>query len=271
MGRLPLLVALIATVAFASAADAGPDAPTDPGNRDVGESKWCPAFREQLKSAEDYKAANAGHPRMNEIDQAISMARTALDACLKQARDIAEHGTAAQQYADSVRRQQREAEQREAAEQLDAEEKMRDPVFGRARLSALLCYVASARKHAKEILDEQRQGARAGLGVIDKELVYEYQGELVILSKVERMVKADLKTRKVSALACKPEPSQTFADCIHNSRMAPATLDPGENEHTAEAERVVGFSLDCTPWDRLAQSASAASDAPADRKPRRHR
>lgn len=219
---------------------------------DVGtESSWCPVFRAELRSAEEFKAQNAGHPRMGEIDQKISMARTALEACLKQARDVAEHGTPAQRYANQVRREVREREEKEAADQREAEVRAKDPAFTRVRLSALLCYVASSRQHAKEIIDDQRRGARSGLGVIDKEQVYEYQGELVIMSKLERLVKADLKAHKSSPLPCKPAAGKDFADCIHAIRMAPSSVDPGENEYTAEATLISESSETCTPWKRL--------------------
>jgi hypothetical protein len=136
--------------------------------------------------------------------------------------------------------QRREQErQAEASEQGAVDEAMKDPRFVRAELSTELCYVAGSKKHAKQMVDNQRQQARAGLGVIDKEEVYTWQGELLIMSKLDGLVRGELHHRKLSPGTCDPKVSDTFASCIDDVRQSTMILGAGDDEYLADAKRIL--------------------------------
>jgi hypothetical protein len=144
--------------------------------------------------------------------------------------------------------QRREQErQAEASEQDVVDEAMKDPRFVRAELSNELCYVAASKKHAKQMLDNQRQQARAGLGVIDKEEVYTWQGELLILSKLDGLVRGELRHRKLSPGTCDPKVSDTFASCIDDVRQSTMILGAGDDEYMSSAKRIFDAGPGCMP------------------------
>lgn len=184
------------------------------------ESEWCPFQRDAVRSAEQFKAANSGNPRMAEIDQAVVGARKALDACLRESRDVKEHGTRDQQLHAQAVREIAEREQQEAADQKALDDLRRDPKFIRMRLSALLCYQAGERRKYQGRIDEQKRGARIG-GVIDKEQVYEAQQEIVAMDRLGESIKRSLKSARIKPMDCRriaPEKLEDFISCIDGKR-----------------------------------------------------
>jgi hypothetical protein len=218
------------------------------------------------RAAEDCLA----QARMGIQRQAVEQAR--VTAYLEKQREAADRAEKERQ-AGRVRAQAmqetraREQAETEAAEKRESEARAIDPAFTRAQLSAQLCYMASSRKHAKGMIDNERQGARAGLGIIDKEEVYKWQGELVIMAKLERLAKAALKARKLSPLACKADTvASDFADCIDNVRQGTMIVDEDEDEYLASAKRIAEYAPSCTPWKRLTPEASASDSATSTEK-----
>jgi hypothetical protein len=267
MTRWTILAAL--AVAFLGARADAQDAGRAPGDAIEGYRSQCLA---------DVAATGAFPDRTKANDYCLGIARSNAARDEKLRSESAPMMTAAQQKFDQLERDDRarraahakkfDEEQRsaEAAERAEEDAKMKDPTFTRGRLSLLLCYAAVSRKHAQERLDDERQGARRGLGVINKEDVYEYQGELVVMSKLERLAKADLKARRISPIACKSAETETFSRCVHAARMEPSLVDmtaePNYNEYTASANRIVEFSMDCAPWNRPPAARAVTGERP---------
>ncbi len=149
----------------------------------------------------------------------------------------------AQKWHESeMRRREAEAKQEEAEEEDAQRRAAADP---RKILSLQMCYVTASRKHAKQMIANEKEGARAGLGVIDKEEVYKWQGELVIIARLEKLVKADLKARRLSLAACAPADAQRFSECIDGMRSQPLEVGANEDEYLTSALRIREFSPGC--------------------------
>lgn len=199
------------------------------------------ALRELAEGCMNRARAGLQRQAEDQADMAIYFQRQA------KARALAEQERAANAARVRAQREKQERDKaaQEAADQQATEAQLKNPGYLRAVLSAQLCYVASSRKHAKQMIDNERQGAREGLGVIDKEEVYKWQGELVILSKLEGLTKASIKGKRFVPLPCNADAAKHFADCIDGARQQPMYLSEGDDEYLASATRIVDFAPGC--------------------------
>lgn len=148
----------------------------------------------------------------------------------------------AERSAEKVRRDDEERANEIAARQA-YEKNVSSPGFTRQRLSALLCYASAEKRHAKDRIDEQRRGARAGMGIVDKEKVYESQQEIVAMEELEKAVRRDLKSAHAAAMDCRKlarTELEAFVSCVDSQRS-----DAVDDSAAESVESIEQASLPC--------------------------